>query len=165
MKSPRRHSVCSRWLILCFKQNWITFSVKGSPQHGQCTFWFCAFFTFYNFSVLAACTVRYWNTTYRRNSMNQRSNKEWFDLVPDPDGFLGGGDRVDPRLGSRVGTRTKAESVSGFLQALFAVTRLRWMKGHATAAFGLWMKEEIMLNPERFKTWKHADFKQAKINN
>lgn len=101
------------------------------------------FFTFYKFSFLAAYTVRYWNTTYRRNSMNQTSNKEGFDLVPDPDGFLGWGDRVEPRLGSRVGTRTKAESVSGFLQALFAVTRLRWMKGHATAALGLWMKEEM----------------------
>lgn len=138
----------------------LDFQSESVPNHGQCTFCF-AFSTFTFFYFFLRRTTRYSNTTDRRNSMNQRRNKEGFNLVPDPDGFLGWGDRVDPRLGSRVGTRTKTESVSGFLQALFAVARLRWMKGHATAALGLWMRREIKWNLELLKIWKHTDLKQA----
>lgn len=105
-------------------------------------------FSFLNSTIFWHRSTRYSNTTDRRNSMSQRSNMGRFALVPDPDGFLGWGDRVDARLGSRVGTRTrKTESVSGFLQALFAVARLRRMKGHATAAFGLWIRKETKWNP------------------
>ncbi len=31
----------------------------------------------------------YSNATDRRNNINKRDNKEAFNLIPDPDGFLG----------------------------------------------------------------------------
>ena len=115
---------------------------------------------FFNFFWHRA--THYSNTTDRRNSMEQRSSIGGFALVPDPDGFLGWEDKVDARLGSRVGTRTrKTESVSGFLQALFVVARLRRMKGHATAALGLWKRREIKWDPVLFKIWKRTDLKLA----
>ena len=73
----------------------------------------------------------------QRNDISRRYTDKKFNLLPDPDGFFGCGDWVERRLGSRVGTRTKTESVSGFLQALFVVPRLRRIEGQATAAFGL----------------------------
>ena len=69
--------------------------------------------------------------------MHHRDTKEGVNLIPDPDGCCGLGDTVDPRPGSRAGTRMNTESVSGFLQALFDVPRLRRIEGHVTAALGL----------------------------
>ena len=60
---------------------------------------------------------------------------------PDPFGFPGTGDKVDPRSGCRAGTRTNPESISGFLQAVFVVVRPRCMAGQVTAAFGFYMEE------------------------
>ena len=77
------------------------------------------------------------STNAPRNNVNHRDSKEGENLTPDPDGCFGLGDTVDPRPGSRVGTRMNTESVSGFLQALFDVPRLRRIEGHVTAALGL----------------------------
>ena len=69
--------------------------------------------------------------------MIHRDSNSGVNLTPVPDGCFGLGVSVDPRPGFRVGTRINTESVSGFLQAVLFVGRLRRMEGQATAALGL----------------------------
>lgn len=97
--------------------------------------WFC--YHLYDSSLTLRVKIHQSNATDQRNNVNHRNSDEGVNVTPDPDGCFGSGDTVDPKPGSRVGTRMNTESVSGFLQALLVVSRLRRIEGHATAALGL----------------------------